>query len=96
MELTIDVERNAFADGWRDVIAGDAHVGAHHSPRDAVQFQYLAVIHLDLLQTIPTVHLFHRVEWHQLDQTSPVKRTKDLVVACCCFLFLCWCTCELP
>lgn len=42
-QLTIDVERNPFADGRRDVVGRDAHVGGHHLSGDAVQTQRLSV-----------------------------------------------------
>lgn len=45
--LTVDVERNSFADGGRDVVGGDAHVSGHHLAGDPVEAQSLAVIRLD-------------------------------------------------
>jgi len=45
--LTVDVERNSFADGGRDVVGGDAHVSGHHLASDPVKAQSLAVIRLD-------------------------------------------------
>jgi hypothetical protein len=45
--LTVDVERNSFADGGWDVVGGDAHVSGHHLAGDPVEAQSLAVIRLD-------------------------------------------------
>lgn len=46
--LTFDVERDAFADGRRYVIGGDAHVSAHHLPRHAVKTQLLALVRIHI------------------------------------------------
>ena len=41
--FTIDSEFDPLADCGRDAVRGDAHVGAHVEPGDAVQVQLLAL-----------------------------------------------------
>lgn len=45
-KLTIDIEYNSLADGWRDVIGGNAEEGAHLPPVHAPQGQGAAHVAL--------------------------------------------------
>ena len=40
LRLTVDVERNSFADGGWDVVGRDAHVRADAGTRDSRQVQH--------------------------------------------------------
>jgi hypothetical protein len=55
LRLTVDVERNSFADGGWDVVGRDAHVSGHHLAGDSVKAQCLSVICLDFFGCIRRV-----------------------------------------
>ena len=55
LRLTVDVERNSFADGGWDVVGRDAHVSGHHLAGDSVKAQRLSVICLDFFGCIRRV-----------------------------------------
>lgn len=40
----MNVDKNTFADRWRDAVAGDAQVNSHLVPRDLRYLQLLAEV----------------------------------------------------